>query len=242
MRVGLVAVLVVMHAAFSQAQSSATAPSIGPSTRPATLPAGPGESPTRSPEAPLRPAEAPAGSPKQALRSLNLALRDGQTQAIRSLFVTRDDAAAKLVAAMADYAAALVMLHDAAEKAYGKEGANVVTGDIAAQSAEGLAAIDRAEESIAGDTAVVKYASATDPPIRLVKIDDRWKLPLSQMLDGVDLAAERQRYTELKLQAELARKTAEEVNAGKYKEGALKAAEVWRSRLLEPITAATTRP
>ncbi|HZK81328.1 MAG TPA: hypothetical protein VFC46_09685 [Humisphaera sp.] len=216
MRVRIILGVLAASMRPAPAQPVATRPSPAPQTTPATIPAS-----------------ARADTPKQALRALNMALRDGDARAIRELFVIRDDDASRLINAMADYAGALVLLHKAAEKAYGAEGANKVTGDMAAQSAEGLAAIEKADATIDGDTAVVKFAGATDPPVRLVKVDGAWKLPFSQLLDGADKAAEQRRIKELKHQADVARKTAEEVKAGRYREGPLKAAEVWRSRLLE---------
>ena len=127
-----------------------------PATRPTTAPAIP-----------------PATTPKEALRSLNLALRDGDAAGVRSLFLTRDEDDARLIGAMADYSAALVALHQAAEKSYGRDGANMVTGDINAQSADGLAAIEKSEAAVEGDHAVVKFAGATDPPVKLTKVDGR---------------------------------------------------------------------
>jgi len=212
--------------AVASAQPASTRPAAIPQTLPTTIPA-----------------TVPTDTPKQALRALNIALRDGDARAIRELFVIRDDDASRLINAMADYAGALAVLHKAAEQAYGVEGANKVTGDMLAQSAEGLAAIDKADATIDGDTATVKFAAASDPPVRLVKVDGFWKLPFSQLLEGADKAAEQRRYKELRHQADLARKTAEEVKAGRYREGALKAAEVWRSRLLElSATAPATKP
>ncbi len=225
MRVGIIIALSIAPATGVLAQTPATRPATAPQTAPATAPA-----------------TAPTDTPKNALRALNVALRDGQTRAIRDLFVTSDEDGSKLIEAMADYAGALALLHKAAVKSYGADGANIVTGDMAAQSAEGLAAIDKADVEIDGENAVVKFATASDPPVRLVKINGAWKVPLVQLLEGADKATEQRRYKELRRQAELARKTAEELQAGRYREGALKAAEVWRSRLLElPAAGPTTK-
>lgn len=201
-----------------------------PAARPTVAATAPSTQPATKPADEL----APASTPKEALRSLNLALRDGDAAAIRSLFDTRDDQGRKFVTAMADYAAALVDLHKSAEQAYGPAGANSVTGDLAAQSSDGLAAIEQAEVSQAGDSADIKFKGATDPAVRLVKVDGRWRLPLSQLLDGADAQTTHRRMHELSIQATLARQTAEEIAGGKYREGPAKAAEVWRSRLLMP--------
>jgi hypothetical protein len=191
----------------------------GPATRPATAPADP-----------------PASTPKEALRSLNLSQRDGNTAALRALFISSDEPGARLIDAMAEYAAALVALHDSAEKAYGPESANFITGDMKSESEKGLAAIDKSEVMIDHDTATVKYAGATDAPIRLVRVDGRWKLPVVQLLEGADKESEEKGVKELTLQSQIAHNMAVEIAAGKYKEGANKAREVWRARLLGPTT------
>ncbi|MDB5293310.1 MAG: hypothetical protein JWL69_4551 [Phycisphaerales bacterium] len=180
-----------------------------------------------------RPATAPA-TPKETLRTLNIALRDGDADTVKSLFQTTTAEGKKLVGAMADYAAALAELHRSAGKAFGPEGANVVTGDTVAESADGLAAIDRAEESIDGNTATVKYTGATDPAVKLVKVDGLWKLPLSQLLNGADKVTEERRLTELATQTKVAKDTTADITAGKYKTPE-KAAEVWRARLLQTV-------
>jgi hypothetical protein len=188
---------------------------------------------TSQPATQARPAT-PAEEVKEALRSLTIAQRDGDAAAIRAVFLTEDEEGARFVAAMADYAAGLVALHKAAEKAYGADGANVVTGDIKAQAADALAAIDKSTAKPEGDKATVIYGGAKDPPVQLVKVGGRWKLPLKQLLDGVDKAAEQQRLKELLHQARLAEEMARELGNGKYKEGPSRAAAVWRARLLAP--------
>ena len=222
MRVGLIiALTALVTALWAMAADNAAAPSTAP-------------------------AELPAGTPKEALRSLNLAQRDGDAAAVRSFFLTVDEEGEKLVSAMADYTAALVALHKAAEKAYGPEGANLVTGDINAQSIEALAAIEKADVVYKGDKsdkADVTYAGAKDAPVQLVKVAGRWKLPLAQLLQGVDKALQHQRLKELLHQAGLASDMARELSNGKYKEGPARAAAVWRSRLLDPMTGGpTTKP
>lgn len=239
-RVRFTATLIGVVASCAASHSTSAQP-LRPGTAPATMPA---TAPTTAPVPATAPAAGPvvALTPKDALRQLNIALRDGNAAAIRSLFLTADDEAKKLVGAMADYAEALAALHRAAIQAYGPEGGNTVTGDMDAQSADAMAAIDRAEASVDGATALVKYADATDAPVRLVKVDGSWRLPLAQMLGGVDHAAQERRLTELRSQTQLARETTREIAAGKYKL-ADKAAEVWRSRLLEAVAPhATTRP
>ena len=143
---------------------------------------------------------------------------------MRALFFSKDDRESKLVAAMAEYAAAFAQVHLAAEHGFhGAEGATILTGDVQAESAKGLAAIEEAKVTLDGNTALVQYTGATDAPIRLVKIDGRWKLPVAQLLDGADSKAGEKGVNELLSEAQIARRMADEITAGKFKEGANKA-------------------
>lgn len=201
-----------------------------PATRPAhAIHHGPTTSPATAPTS-----RGAQSTPKGTLRQLNLALRDGDAGAIRSLFQTTDDEGKKLVWAVADYAAALAALHRAAVDMYGADGANTVTGDMSAQSADGLAAIDKAQAEVNGDAATVRFADADDPPVHLVKVAGDWKLPLSQLLNGADKPAQERKIAELDVQTKLAHQIASEIRSGKFK-GPDKAAEVWRSRLLQAV-------
>jgi hypothetical protein len=185
----------------------------------------------------------PADTPVNALRSLRLALRDGDAAAISDLFIARDASGTRLIGAMADNAAAIVELHQAAEKAFGADGANLVTGDIKAESLTALAAIEKAEIKFEGGSATVKYPGATDAPIKLMKTGGKWRIPVTQLLDNADRAAEERGTAELSHQAALARQMASEIAAGQIREGASRAKEIWRSRLLAPATSGpATKP
>lgn len=181
-----------------------------------------------------------AAEPKDALRMLNFALRDGDRNAVAQAFETHSPQEMKLVNAMADYASALASLHHQAAKTFGNQGANAVTGDTDAESADGLDAIEKAEVVIDGDSAIVRYKNADDAPVKLKKIGARWMLPLSQLTSGADAQSEQQRLEELSNQAHLALKTADEIAQGKYKD-ASDAAQTWQSRLLDVVLASATQ-
>ena len=179
-------------------------------------------------------------TPAGALRLLNIALLEGDSAAVKQLIDTNDSQEQRLVGAMADYAAALATLHKEAIKAFGKTGANAITGDADAQSAEGLDAIDNAEVSVAGDTATVHYKTAGDAPVQLKKISGQWKLPLSQLISGADRGAEQSRLEEFASQSRLAQQTADEIAKGKYK-SADDAAHAWQGRLLDVVLASSSQ-
>lgn len=187
-------------------------------------------------------ASAEPNSPKAALRALNLALRDGNASAVRKLFEPTDADSDRLIEAMANYSAALVALHKAALNAYGPDGANLVTGDINAQSADGLTAIDKAKVDADESHATVRFVGASDPPVQLVKIHGLWKLPVAQLLGSADKLSQRGRIKELQQQSAMAKLTADEIDAGQYREAPSRAAAVWRSRLLQPPAVPQTNP
>lgn len=215
MRFAFVGILISLAAATAFAQT--TQPATYPTTQPAT-----------------------DQTPKGTLRMLNIALRDGDAASVRQLFQTGDEQEAKLVAAVADYAAALAALHREAVTTFGNDGANAVTGDTNAESTDGLDAIDKADEAIDGDKATVKYASGGDEPMHLEKVKGQWKLPLSQLVSGSDSAARQRRLEELTHQSKLAQQTAEEIAQGKYK-AADDAAHAWQGRLLEAVLASAAQ-
>ena len=210
-----------------------------------------------------RPATQPAATPKDALKQLNVAMRDGDRERIRSLMDSRTPLESSMVDAMASMAEALAGLQRAASKAFGPEGAKDVTGDDGAHWADGLAKIDSAEVNLNGDVATVVYRSpaaqtqpspppapadpkaipATNPPppagersepVSLRRVGGEWKLPVSQLSAGADRTALEQRLAELAVQTKLVREVTEEITAGKY-DTAEKAADAWHSRFMQSL-------
>jgi hypothetical protein len=178
---------------------------------------------------------APAAStatPKGALKLLAAALRDGDADRIRQVMYSSNASEARMVAAMADMAKAMAALQRAAVKAFGREGAKEVVGDTDATDTESKAHIDSAEVKVQGDTATVTMEDGEEAPVVLKRVDGRWRLPMSELSRGADLAALEERLAGLAEQSSLVRELAEEVGSGKYASPA-QAKEAWQSRAMQ---------
>ena len=188
-----------------------------------------------------RPTTAPANdpsTPRGALRTFSAAMRDGDAATIKRMFYAPTAAEKKMVACVADQAAAFAKLHQAAVKAYGDEEARRFTQDSDTASAEAMARIDSAEITVNGDAATVTYKDQPQMPFLLKKVDGDWKLLTSSLGRPADPADLDQQLAELSLQAAIVREIADGIQSGKFPT-ADKAAQTWHSRLLQ---AATSQP
>jgi hypothetical protein len=185
------------------------------------------------PAAPAKPAaSAPAttqainiptdqSTPKSALRVLADSMEAGNQAGILGVLHAATPQEQKMAAAMAELAGAIAGLNKDAVAAFGAEGAKLLTGDVAAAAAKGLANLNAASEKIDGDKATVMVAEggAGESPVNLVKQDGKWKYPVSEMAKGIDPAQIDQGIADAAAQAKLLKEAAEEVRAGKYKTG-----------------------
>lgn len=188
-----------------------------------------------------RPATQPASAaqtPKEALRELNVAMREGDVATIRRMFLATTPAERKMMDADAMMAAALADLRRAALAAYGAEAAKTLTGDTDAGAAQSLARIDAAEVTINGDTATVAYRDEREAPFILKKSDGEWKVPVSQLGKPLDAAALDQRLGDLAVQTTVVHDVTRLIREGKLGT-AEQAREAWQSRILQ---AATSQP
>jgi hypothetical protein len=135
---------------------------------------------------------------------------------------------------MADMAAALAALHEAAAKAFGDAAAAKFTGDPAAQFAQSLDRIERAEIKEEGDTAAVRYPGADRAEYELKRVGGRWRIPVTQFSHGADAATLDRRIIESNVQTKIVLDLAAEIVAGKYK-NADAASEAWRSKMMQAL-------
>jgi hypothetical protein len=171
-------------------------------------------------------------TPKGALKLLAAALRDGDAERIRQVMYASNASEARMVAAMADMAKAMAALQRSAVKAFGREGAKEVVGDTDATDTESKAHIDSADVKVQGDTATVTMEDGEEAPVVLKRVDGRWRLPMSELSRGADLAALEERLAGLSEQSKLVRELAEEIGTGKYASPA-QAKEAWQSRAMQ---------
>lgn len=189
-----------------------------------------------------QPTTGPAGAstPLGALRVLNLGLRDGDAKAIEAVLLATTPQEQRMVKAQAGYAASLARLHQAALAAFGEDGARTVTSDLEAESAQGLAAIDKAEVTIKLDDATVQYPGAQDPPLRLKRVGGFWKIALWPLGQEANPRTVDQRVSDLDQLTREAALLGADIAKAKFPD-AEKAAQAWRNRVLETV-APTTQP
>lgn len=187
------------------------------------------------------PATAPsidASTPRAALRTLNLAMRDGDVETIKRMFLAASPAEAKMVQADAEMAAALADLRRAAIAAYGEQGAKTLTGDTAAGSAQSLARIENADITTTADAATVTYRDEKESPFILRRVDGEWKVPVSEQGKPLDREALDQRLADLSGQTSVVRDIIKGIQNHKFTTPE-QAREAWQSRIFQ---AATSQP
>ena len=208
MRTGHIALMLVMWAATAVAQE----------TRPTTNPAS------------------DASTPRGALRLLNQAMGEGDTETIKRLLLAANPSEQKMVETQGQMAAALAGLRHAAIKAFGEDGARTIAG--ADEPAKNLERIDAADITINGNTATVTYRDQKEQPFVLKRVNGRWQVPVSELGKPVDQAALEQELADLAVQTDLVRQITREIEEGRYAT-ADKARQTWRSRMIQ---AAASRP
>jgi hypothetical protein len=190
-----------------------------------------------------RPTDPPAGSaPRDAVRALNFAMRAGDVTAMKQLFLATTPAESRMIEADAEMAAALARLREAAVKAYGTQGANVITGESDASAVESAARIDSADVVVDGDVATVTYRDQKNSPWVLKKVDGHWRIPVAQMGKPMDPASLDQRLSDLAAQRHVVDEIVEQIRQKKFATPE-QARETWRTRILQAATSQpTSRP
>lgn len=191
---------------------------------------------------PSPPDESKAATPRGALHLLNEAMKQGDIAAIKQLFLATTPSERRIVEADAGMAAALAELRKAAVARFGEGGADVVTGDSAAGSAESAARIDSAEITIEGDTATVVYKDEKEAPFVLKKVSGEWKVPVSELGKPLDPGELEQRLSELAAQRKVMQDITRDIEHARFAT-AEQAHQAWQRRFLQAATSQpTTRP
>lgn len=183
-------------------------------------------------------AEADASTPQGALKLLATALRDGDSDRIRTVMHATNPAETRMVGAMADMARAMAELQKAAVKAFGAEGAKEIVGDTQATDAAGRARIDAAEVRVQGDAATIIIAEGEDAPVVLKRVGGQWKVPMAELSKNADPAVLDERLAELGEQRKLVVELAREIGEGQFA-GPAQAKDAWQSRAMQAVTRRT---
>jgi hypothetical protein len=127
---------------------------------------------------------AAADSPKQALLAQDAAARSGNVDADLEFYQTKGEKQEKLAHVIAEGDVALAKLQDAVAKRFGAE---LATAVIHAAGTEDARDIEAAEEKIESDQATIEFNDHSTP-LRMVKVDGKWKISLSDMVgEATDL-------------------------------------------------------
>jgi hypothetical protein len=117
-------------------------------------------------------------SPKQALLAQDAAARVGDVQADLQFYEAKGDKQQKLAEQVAKGDVALAKLQAAVAKQFGEELGNAV---LHAAGTEDAKQIEAASEKIEAEQATVEFQDHSTP-LRMVKVEGRWKISLTDML------------------------------------------------------------
>jgi hypothetical protein len=207
-----------------------TALMLGGMEIPSVLHAGPTTAPTVD-----------LSTPRATLRTLNQAMRDGDIEVIKRLFLALTPMETQMVDADAQMAWALADLRVAAVKAFGAENAKVLTGDSGAGAAQSLARIEAADIVLNSDTATVHYRDDKDAPFVLKRVGNEWKIVVSQLGKPLNPAALEQRISDLAVQRRVVQDISAQIRSGHFASSE-RAREAWQSRILQAATSQTAKP
>lgn len=129
-----------------------------------------------------KPADA-AQSPKEMLKDEDAAARAGNVERDLSFYRATDEKEKKLADAIAHADVELAHLQKAVEQKFGKELGQAV---VHAAGAQDLDDVEAANVKIEGDKATVEWKRKDSQPLSLVKVDGKWKISLSDLLQGMD--------------------------------------------------------
>jgi hypothetical protein len=197
----------------------------------------PGQMPEDMPDQPMT--ETPAAdvqipddlsTPRSALKVLAQALETGDQEQIREVIHAETEAEERMKEATVNMAQAIGQLRRSAVSQWGAEGARALIGDVEGAMEEGMQRLAQAEEVIDNDTAVVTAADESTPPVTLRRVDEKWRVPMSELHQGVAADNLDQPLREMETQAQVVRQFAAEI---RQYQSAEEAAQALRSRMMQ---------
>jgi hypothetical protein len=144
-----------------------------------------------------RPQAKDAADVRAVLKSLAKALQDGNAEGIKHVIYASNPAETRMVDAMAAMSTQIAKLYKTSLKAFGEEEARNLIGDVAAE----MTRIEKAEISIDGETATVRYpqdapaakstTTSADAPDAAAAAADEGDDASSAPADGVPMVLKR---------------------------------------------------
>jgi hypothetical protein len=184
-------------------------------------------------------------TPKGALKSFAQALESGDRKAVLDLLKADSPQEQKVASATADLAEATALLRRAAIKAFGEKAARPLGADSGATT-QAMARIDASSVALDGDRARITASAGDEPPLSMVRHEQTWRVPVSEIARDVDPASLEKNLADVAEQARLLKEIASEVESGKFTSATDARQELDRRILkfaLPPVApASTTRP
>ena len=207
---GRIASVILLTAAVAMGQ--ATAPTSAPATAATTAPIDP-------------------STPKGSLKAFALALDAGEKAGVRKLLLATNPKEEQLADATAELAESAAALRRAAITAFGEEKSRPL-GVASSGTKDALARIDTAVEKIEGDTVTLREQQSDGPPLKLIKKDGKWLMPVSELTKDVEAADLERNIADMVWQSKQMRELATDVAAGKFA-GATEARQELDRRIME---------
>lgn len=162
-----------------------------------------------------QPAEQPQDTPKGMLKTFATATRDADAAKLRGCLYAGNALDEKMAAAMVEMIVSVSHLRQAAVEKFGVLHAKDFQGDIPTD--DDLKRIDQAEEKINGDQALVVMKDARQSgPMRLIRVDGVWKIPVGLSIAGRKADAVEAQIAQMKSTATAADEVAKAISDGKY--------------------------
>lgn len=183
----------------------------------AQMPAAPATAPASQPAA-----AADSSTPKGTLTLLSRATQSGDSSTVKDLFHSTTPQQQKMVDLMLERTEVFAKFRQALAKAFGEDAATQLTGSSPADEAVAEGRINQAMVKIDADKASVQMKSETpgdpDPDaVQMVKVDGKWKLPMSALTEGMGAADVESGLRKIKMLSEVVTQTTNEVTSGKFK-------------------------
>ncbi|MGE5607962.1 MAG: hypothetical protein ACM359_01800 [Bacillota bacterium] len=171
------------------------------------------ESPASQPTS--QPAEQAQETPKATLKTFAAATRDADASKLRSCLYAGNALDEKMATAMVELIVSVSHLRQAAVEKFGVLNAKDFQGDIPTD--DDLKRIEEADEKIDGDRAFVSMkGTRQDGPMRLIRVDGAWKIPVGLSIAGRKTDAVEAQIAQMKFTATATNEVAKAITDGKY--------------------------
>lgn len=156
------------------------------------------------------------GSPRAAAESLTAAIASGDAATLHDLLYAATPAERHMADAMIAMSKAIARLRPIAIQRYGEVPARIVTGDPDASASEQHAKLESAFQQIDGDTARLAFPDPAADPIKLRRIDGRWRFSIADRAAGLSPEELETRAADLSSAASIVEEVATLCQGGKW--------------------------